>query len=222
MNIDSLDPGYKLVPKKIAKRDRRVYYYVKTGYSHKSIGINPKKMLDWRNLERRYHDLEEKWLIINKKLWDSFASVGREQGKDEEKWILAGDDALYIVSSRGGGYSIESASRMAEDLIKDPKVSRRKYFVVREDEGGREIARLKFRCDRYLRASAMYKEAFKKAVFDRIRVHIQGLVDMSNSAYYGAYYPQKIFIIKNEDRKYVFSSDNRGNVCLHEGEVVEC
>jgi hypothetical protein len=108
------------------------------------------------------------------------------------------------------------------DLVRSPKASKRNYFVVREDEGGREIARLKFRCDRYLRASAMYKEAFKKAVFDRIRVHIQGLVDMSNSAYYGAYYPQKIFIIKNEDRKYVFSTDSRGNICLHEGEVVEC
>jgi hypothetical protein len=197
LNIDSFDPGYKLVPKKIAKKDRRVYYYVKTGYSHKSIGINPRKMLDWRNLERRYHELDTKWLAANKKLWDSFALVGREQGEDEEKWILAGDDVLYIVSPRGGGYSIESAYGAAMDLVRSPKASKRNYFVVREDEGGREIARLKSRCDRHLKASAMYKEAFKKAVFDRIRVHIETLVDMSNSAYYGAYYPQKIFIIND-------------------------
>ena len=222
IDLDLLNPGYEPIPKlPKKKRHQQRYHYVRVsdGYSTKSIGVKPQKMLDWRALERRHHQLLGLWKEANSEFWHSLKNVVRKPKKNEDKLVMIDEETAIVLSTRGG-YSLESSARLVKGLMKDPK-SRGDFFVVKPEEGGRELGRMLHRKDRLGRACGKYFFAFRKAISDRLEVFKRTLIE-GDEVHYRAYYPEMSFLIKNDGRTHVVTMTSNGALTFHEGEVMEC
>jgi len=181
------------------------------GRRDRALGVRPEKLIDWRSLERRYHQLDESWKDVDTKFWRSLMQFTRTKDR-YETWIYIGDDELLRVqindsSSSGGSYSSACASNIAKSLISTDTSTRcdQPQRMITYEKGGKEIAHLKMRSERLRLITWKYKSAFCRGIIDRIiaynKANDPDYIECSyrNSVMY------QTFIVSNEDRKYVFN-----------------
>lgn len=190
------------------------------------LGIDPRKIRDWRKLEARFAQLEAQMRESNSELWRYFKDVSdrlvptsrkerREGGWDHyDIWFSIGDDTLLMYSSESSGYTMSRASTEAQDRISNPSKYKKAVFVS-EEEGGREVRRMHMRSNRLIRAAALYREAFEKAVTLRLRA----FVDKQTRSSDGPDIPYNI-ILTNESRYYLAQVDYNGAVKVNSQSVV--
>lgn len=216
MNLDDYDPGYSGVPSRLKMGEKKRYHYVHTSsysqHRRPTIGIHPTKMIDWRSLESRRHELWVAYKTANKRFWDFMDSVGRRCTPDEEKWVMFDDQLVCRFYERG--YTMSDASLLLDDLLSNKKYYD-PYFLVKPEEGGSKARQLKHSMDRLLWAHTIYDLAFKRAVENRLNKYTD---ETSGGKSIGA----QIFLVKNEGRTTVVMLDHCGRITFPEGKVEEC
>jgi hypothetical protein len=85
------------------------------------------------------------------------------------------------------------------------------------DDGGRRIGRLLARARSYHAAYQVYDRVLKRALSDRIRIHLEGIRAVG---VYRSHYEPQVFLIENEGRVRVAQSTTSGEIFWIDGEVL--
>jgi len=221
-DIDEFDPGYAL-PKQGKRKSRRrqlenrscnifLGQYARA-FRHSSTqfraGIHPKKMLDWRSLERRYYQLETAWAEAAQALWGEMSRLwALHCKKDQDAWINIGDDELVKYEGARRTYSRSSASYEAKFLLESKKSvdMSQQYMLIPFDDGGSKVRKLVDKEARMMWARGVYHAAFTRAIEDRIYAYARSLKQNSSSAYHEPF----IVLVRNDDRIRIVSYEDNG------------
>ena len=181
------------------------------------LGIRPETMANWRGLERRTHELHVAWRDANSKFWDFTRKIRTAAGADSDEdlnvLVDTGDEGIMNIDE--SGYSTSSKYSIVERLVRDPE-SEGKFVLVSYENGGRELGRLNHRESRLHKAFNMYQDAFRQAVEERLSGPINDR--MRRDLRYNFYDPA-VYIIENENRKYVVTLCRKGFIEWHEGDL---
>lgn len=220
LDIDSYVPDYRspLVTKQrtrksklMTERARRIY--VGGARNDRQVGVDPKKMLDWRSLERRLFQLNKRWDELNLLFWKSLRETRNQLGLTARQvmMIYTGDDT--IIEVHDDGYTVNSAERLVVNLQKNSRYYG-DFKVLTAEAGGHEIGRLMRRSERFHRALGVYKLVFRRAIEDRLRVFLERHEENKSRRYTVSY----TYIIENDDRKHVVLNDSTGVFSWAEGD----
>ena len=76
----------------------------------RGLGVRPDKIVNWRDLERRYAHLRaaasSKWT----EFWEELKEIGGQVDRTRTKLVMIGDDTLIEISGTARGFSTERAS----------------------------------------------------------------------------------------------------------------
>ena len=223
-DIDALVPDYKgqyYLPKRPSAQQRKMHELSRRvhttfgGVHHSHPGVKPEKMLDWRRLERRTEELRFKWKSADDAYWSALrAAYGKRKGRDTLYVFI---DSDWLISYEGGeGYSYEDSRRLLEATVADPHGAGT-FRVLKAEDGGRRIGRLLARERSYHAAYQVYDRVLKRALSDRIRIHLEGIRVVG---VYRTHYEPHFFIIENEGRVRVARSATNGDISWPAGEVL--
>lgn len=165
-------------------------------------GINWRALLDWRRLERRYHELHVFHDGYFHAFWGSLRKAwqfAKEQGTPEV-WIPLPGGFNTLVYDDGG-----LGTRQTDDLIKKavPKSGFRPYITQGQETI--DALRLKERMDTLGRRAATYKAAFQHAVEERLTPWVLEHRRVASNKY-RLFHPA-VFVLSNDDRHYVIEID---------------
>lgn len=220
LNIDDLVPtyeGYDKVRHKGLKLARNTFWirtHTPSYYSPElSVGIKQENILNWRMLEKRQFELTQKVDEAYRLFWQTMIDAGGAVEKDVVKYIVYGERAYKF---HDGCYSHESAVRLAEDCLKYNGTNRQEKFVlVTKDNGGTRIRQLDLRYRFFASCLGTYRRAFQRAVEDRLKVFLdtdEARVNPNAGSRWSHYRKSFVFIIENEGRSYILTSDEMGTV----------
>jgi hypothetical protein len=171
------------------------------------------KLLDWRALERRQAALTERLTSMTHDYWQALKEMydkGKSQGA-YAVWIPE-QQGLYVGVFDGRSLGNQTMSALVKEGIKDPS---KKAHVLQPDQVA-NLYRLRSRSFSMRRRRAAYWHAFVVAVSARIETFVKdNLRNDSESSYHSP----GAFIIKNDDRSYVFTSDSYGSVKCEDVQV---
>ncbi|NBW06394.1 MAG: hypothetical protein EBR82_00020 [Caulobacteraceae bacterium] len=225
-DIDALVPDYKgsfHLPKhptaeqrKMHELSRRVHTTFGYGSPHLRPGVKPEKVLDWRQLEQRTEELRFKWKSASNAYWSALREAYGKRKKRDTLYIFINSD--WLVSYKGGdSYSYEDSRSLVACKIAAPRDGG-EFRVLKADDGGRRIGRLLAR-ERSCRAAyQVYDRVLKRALSDRIRVHLGEIHEEVGD--HQPYYEPQVFLIENGGRVRVAQSTTSGGIFWIEGEVL--
>ncbi|NBT36312.1 MAG: hypothetical protein EBT03_12405 [Betaproteobacteria bacterium] len=224
-DIDALVPDYKgqfYLPKRPSAEQRKMHelsrrVHTTFGYRgpHLRPGVKPEKVLDWRRLERRTEELRFKWKSASNAYWSALREAYGKRKKCDTLYVFINSD--WLISYEGGeGYGYEDSRRLLESTLADPHGAGR-FRVLTMDDGGRRIGRLLARERSYHAAYQVYDRVLKRALSDRIRMHLEGIREVG---VYRSHYEPQVFLIENEGRVRVAQSKTNGDVVWVDGEVL--
>lgn len=224
-DIDALDPGYSS-PFKPSRRKKQEPWMKRAGWVRlngnyfKGPGIDPRKMQDWRALERRHHDLDQMWRVVSCLFWKTIGNLDPpEDGRDRPGLFVVIDppqqEEVKVLDISRTSYSVNWQDRMLKELMENPDCYGDFRFVP-YDGGGREVGHLHHKMERLIRVRGLYCAAFHRAVADRL-VKLDESRTISGSRY--RYLEPTIFLIENEGRHHVVTSGVDGGFTWHDGEI---
>lgn len=228
-NIDEFNPAYDppfKLWKKATKKDKLQHmkacrvqtagpsYQRNTGFS--PPGADPKKVLDWRKLERRCSELQAKWIESNTKFWDAIRSARRARGltRNQELYIFV--EPQWVLQCHDDGFSHQDAVYITNELLAGKRGSQ-EFVVMRLEEGGREIGSLYRKANFLQKCAGVYERILERALRDRLQLYLDSIRDVQASR---SYFPPKIYIIENEGRARVAHSDSLGRLTWMNGDVM--
>lgn len=223
-DIDTLDPGYgaKPSPKKGKPKHASKEWIRLTDWQSSGPGVRPEKMQDWRSLERRAHQLMAEWKSNMQKFWTAVDGLPRpnDRRRGDRDLYVAIDDPQdghgEVLRVSDDGYSSTWQDRMLQELFRNPDCYGDFTFVP-YDDGGREVGRLYRRSERLIKAHGLYKTAFHRAVESRL-ARLDGARAISGSRY--QHLAPVTFVVCNEDRCHVVTSDPHGGFIWRDGDVL--
>ena len=179
-------------------------------------GADPKKVLDWRKLERRCSDLQAKWFEANTKFWDAIRAARKEYGlkKNQDLYIFA--ESTWVLQCHEDGFSHQDAKYIAEELLKGSRRGH-EFKVMRYENGGREIGILNRKANFLQKCAGVYERILERALRDRLQLHLDSIRDVQASR---SYFPPQIYIIENEGRARAAHSDSLGRLTWMNGDVL--
>lgn len=199
-------------------------YYRKRGDSvFVSIGIKEERFIDWRSLERSAARVRAKASAISASVFDTFKSfMPKKDNEDDhdnrtqEVWAhKAGTDEVLVYRDRG--FTIRSGRDLITEGLKHPHKTKP---IVLNDKDAAHIVTLNERSDRYWRRSSMFESTFRMSIEVRLRVWIkQNQTDIMRLYHYDT---PRLFVIKNDDRKYVVTASEYGEFKWSMHEIYEC
>lgn len=228
-NIDEFNPTYDppfKLRKKATKRDKlqhmkasRVHtagpsYRSNTGSS--PPGADPKKVLDWRKLERRCSDLQAKWATANTKFWDAIRAARKEYGLERNQDLYIFVESTWVLQCHEDGFSHQDAKYIAEELLKGSRKGH-EFKVMRYENGGKEIGILNRKASFLQRCAGVYERILERGLRDRLQVYLDSVRDVMA---HRSYFPPQIYIIENEGRARVAQSDSLGRLTWLNGDVM--
>lgn len=230
-DIDSLIPEYKSpikLPKRPTKRDivnnKRMSRVHTAGPSYRNgtfgaspPGVEPAKVLDWRSLERRAHELHVKWVEANDKFWDAVLAARADAGLGLNEDIYIFVEHEWVLKCHPSGFSTENAVEIAEEHV-NGKRRGNKFAIMKYDEGGAHIGYLNRRSNLLLRCMGVYERILERALRDRLQLYVDKIRE--NDMGYRAYFPPQVYIIENEGRARIAQSDALGRLSWINGNVM--
>lgn len=228
-DIDQYTPEYKPyfdLPKRATKADKARYmrasrvHTAGPSYRGGTFGANPpgveaRKVLDWRGLERRCHELQVKWAAANKKFWDAVVNARRAKGlaRNEDLYIFIEQE--WVIKCHPDGFSTENATYIADKLVSGDRAAV-SFSVMKYEDGGAEIGYLNRRSNLLLRCKGVYERILMRALHDRLNMYVDTIRIPNESR---SYFPPQIYIIENEGRARVAQSDSLGRISWIDGDV---
>ena len=225
-DIDSYIPDYSTpvsLKKNPTKRDKlahRKMSWVKRQIDWASttralIGVDPKKILNWRELERRYKEHEKKYFTVDRLFWSALEQIHREKvGKPNVQSLICVSPEKILIYSPGRGYTIENLEWAIKRLKLDPETYGY-YQVISFQDGGEYIGRLLTRGNRLNKIASLYRDYFRIAVTHRINKFLES---QPNKGY--GIFDQFNFVIQNGDSTYIVCSDQYRKVKFLEGRIM--
>lgn len=227
-DIDSYTPEYKpalafKAKKKQTHSDKmqlrkmsRVHRNLESGIISTRIGVDPEKILNWRELERTFKKYEENYLTINSLFWNALDRLHKEKtgGDKGTQIIVCVSSQRVIIYAPDRGYSTENL----EWAIKRLEVNRDSYgnyTVISYNEGGEYVGRLLTRGNKLQKVALLYRDYFRKAILDRIYKFLETQPRRS----WGLQQPYNM-IIQNGDRTYIVTVDGYRKVNFLEGKIM--
>ncbi len=208
INIDDYVPTYEVpfryvdgtpLPRKCS--------YVKTfeGYNQRNVGVDPKKILDWRAVEKRTHELHE----TQRSLWEQMlVKIMNVGGKTTHtKIIMINHEKCIKVTD--GSYRTEDSVSYLKNVMKDGTQAE-EFVFVSLDEGGREIGSLMRKSDVAFRRYFVYKNALMKALKDRVDLYAEKNLRHQIDSYDKSWTQPTIVVVSNEGRTYALRVTERG------------
>lgn len=182
-------------------------------------GYDPQKLLDWRRLEERQHQLHLRWLELTNSLWDRFRELlirGKEWGARivcvgnarGPEYVMIVDDDLSL--------SIRPIAEFVKEMSSNPE---KKAYIVDEDEA-QWIVTMHERSYRALRRRDVYFRAFHLAVEARLAPYVRR--ELVHSTKQFLYHDEAAFLVGNQGRLYVVNSDHRGCLTWAGHAVFDC
>jgi len=226
-NIDAYtptyDPPFKLW-KRATKKDklanmkaRRVHTACPSYSSTISPpGADPKKVLDWRSLERRSSQLWAQWLEANNKFWDAIRSARRDRDLTRNQDLYIFVEPQWVLQCHEDGFSHRDAVYITNQLL-EGKRGNQEFMVMRLEEGGREIGILNRKANFLQKCAGVYERTLERALRDRLQLYLDSIRDVQASR---SYFPPQIYIIENEGRARVAHSDSLGRLTWMNGDVM--
>ena len=228
-NIDeytpAYDPSFKL-PKQATKADKiahaRAARVHTAGPSYRSgtfdsslPGADPKKVLDWRSLERRTSQLWARWLEASNKFWDAIRAARAERALDLNQGLYIFVEREWVLQCHDDGFSHQNAVYIADELLKGARKGL--FTVMRYEEGGREIGILNRKANFLQKCAGVYERVLERALRDRLQLYLDSIRDV---VAHRTYFPPQIYIIENEGRTRAAQSDSLGRLEWLNGDVM--
>ena len=218
------DPPFKL-PKRATKADkidhaRAARVHTTTLSSYRSTirvpGADPKKVLDWRKLERRASQLWSRWQDANGKFWDAIRCARRERGLTRNQDLYIFVEPQWVLQCHEDGFSHQDAVYITNELLAG-KRGNQEFVVMRLEEGGREIGILNRKANFLQKCAGVYERVLERALRDRIQLYLESIRDV---VAHRTYFPPQIYIIENEGRTRAAQSDSLGRLTWLNGDVM--
>lgn len=228
-DIDKYVPDYKpaLLPRaRASKKDRLMIE--KSAWIHTTQGsykdgkfstvpgVKPENVLNWRALERRCAQLDALWFEANSRFWSAVRAARAERRLLKNQELIIFTDHDWTIRCTDDGFSHEDPARLAKELVAGQRPSR-EFSVMRYEDGGREIGRLEFKSMRILRCKGVYERVLERALRDRIQLYLDSIRDLRSER---SYFPSQIYVIENEGRARVATSDSLGRLSWISGDVL--
>lgn len=185
---------------------------------HRRLGFDPKKLIDWRALERRSFQLGERQKVQSKEFWDLLKAY-HEQATTMglgHVWILNPIDNTHSYRFDGESLGSFDVVREIEAHIKKMQEPHRHAFVISGDEAAR-FFHLNDRKRQSGERFFTYQRAFRYAVESRVEAFVHGKLDRSNRRY--RFFNPGVVAIVNDDRTHLLEVDTNGILKWLEGEL---
>jgi len=174
--------------------------------SYNAPGIDPDKLFDWRKLEARTSQLQERYLECQNVFWGTLKelSVKAKKAGAKKVWIYDERQPNYVQVYDDGGLCSEDYNRLVKESIGNPE---KKALVIKGD-AARKLNALRARELTCMRRWGVYQRAFQYAVEARLKDIVQNKLRVSEIRYH--YYKKGVFSLTNEDRTYIITTDEHG------------
>lgn len=209
-----------------ARRYRRdqYNYYINAGARWgngecRHPGFNPTKLYDWRHLERRAHELNQRYNEASSAFWETLKRLHvRAQELDlKEVWVERANshspEELLVFDGKSFGY--RQIKRLIDDCVGNPS---KRAFIVKGEQGD-AMYRLQMRADTCRGRYGAYSRAFVLAVESRLQSFVMKEL-MTNVEH--RLYDEAVFIINNDDRQYTIYTGRHGELKWHGSKVYDC
>lgn len=208
LDLDKLEP--KVINDEIArnaslKKGWRTFKFTNPS-SYRKVGIDPRKLLDWRALEVKYVTLQDRARDFNIEYWDRLNKLyraAREKGLNHV-WVLD-PNSEHVIEYDGDTICSREFNKLLKQQERETD-ERNGGLIVSGDEAT-NLQRLTQR-DRVLsRRSHVYLLAFKLA----IEVRLKSVVEARRTNYkHRRFYNPAMFIVRNEERQYLLTLTDTG------------
>lgn len=179
-------------------------------------GADPKKVLDWRSLERRTSQLWAKWEVANNSFWDAIRSARAARGLDANHDLYIFTERDWVIRCNDDGFSHHDAVYLARSAL-EGDLKHQDFTVMKYEEGGREIGLLERKASLYQKCAGTYERILERALRDRLQLYLDSIRDARASR---SFFPPSIYIIENEGRMRVAQSDSLGRLTWINGDVM--
>ena len=186
-------------------------------FLRKNPGIEVEKLIDWRTLERRYAQVAD---ITNAKNQDynnalKSAYLEARQKNCKEVWVFNELDPQNVLICCDGWTTVRSLSRILEEQKSQAKPG---YYV--KGDRAREIFLLQKRSNSFFFRKNAYRLALDCAIRSRLLTYANQLL-VNKSSMRQSFYSSTVFIVRNDDRTYVYHIKADGQLDWIEGNIAE-
>jgi len=196
----------------------------KNGYNFRNrfdrgpVGFEPKKLLGWRQLERRSHEIGMQFTKHSDAFWRGLRDMWTECKASGIKQLCFVDDAGVTARVYSdGGMSVVNVKEIIDQSIKNPNL---KSFTASTDvsrEFYRQLARNAALRKRY----NTYYRAFQYAIRLRLDTYVEEKLLVTDQSRW-SYCTPTCFHIENEGRHYLVNSDDHGKLIWIDSVMIKC
>lgn len=182
------------------------------------LGFDPKKLLDWRTLERRRFELRTEQKALSDAFWDLARSYHRtacEQGLRVVWFVDPTDSASGLQYDDDGLGMLDVTREIRTHIARTQDLQRRALIITGEQ--ATEVFRMSARKDSYARRVATYTRAFQHAVASRVDTFVNERLDRSTRRW--RTFSPAIIVVTNEGREYLVQVDSTGTLKWLEDEL---
>lgn len=169
-------------------------------YNNGAVGYDPQKLLDWRRLERRAHDISQKLKYFEDRLsglMRRLCASAKEMGA-QEVWVIGIERFVHVIYEcrHDVCYGTKELSTIVNDCKKDAGVK----GCIASDDDRREFLRLIERVRTFHLRSRIMLRALNYSIEDRITSYVTRNREQIPH--------DVVFILQNEGRQYRIVANN--------------
>jgi len=185
------------------------------------VGVDPKKLYDWRHLEIRAHQLSELHKKFHTQEWALVAEIAKtaRKKKFKEAWISCDKNPEYVtVVNLQRHHHVSTSLRSLKDIIANGIANPEYKGMLVKGESQVLYSQFHERTETSRRRMWVYNAAFQRAVEERLKVFVKTTLYRKDIADF-YYHTPGIFLVENASRQYVITSDNCGQLKWGEGRI---
>lgn len=215
LKLDSLVPGD--IHNMIDMNEKHAYQ-IRKRIDRGPIGFEPKKLLNWRHLERRSYEIGMQFTKHSDAFWQGLRDMWVEckEAGIKQLCFVAEDGEHARVYSDGGMSTIEIKD-IINQSIKNPDF---KSFTA-STELSREFYRQYARGESLRKRYNTYYRAFQYAINIRLDTYVEDKLVVADRSRW-TYCTPTCFHIENEGRHYVVNSDQQGKLIWIDSVMIKC
>lgn len=206
-DIDSTDHGLMIPSRRKGKKFNVRIHIGRFGKNHP--GVSAQKLINWRLIEKRYSQLSKRSKEAWCELFDEMKKLAPSASRDKEAWFLIDDNSILQYS--GDGYSLARSDERIKGLL--GKNSNEKFILIGRDKS-EKISKLQHKAHRFNWAEAVYRQAFRYSVENRLREVAESRLGRSGITPF-------TILLKNDDRTYAITCEGYGDFNWNPEEILE-
>jgi hypothetical protein len=181
-------------------------------------GFDPKKLINWRHLEVRSHELNEIRATYSVEFWNTLKSLlksGERHGANAV-WVHINEENDHTLVYEQDGMTYKQTSSLIKDAI--GRLDMKPVVVTGKDAA--HIIELRKREEVFCKRCSVFRQAFKLSVQERLREIVKKMRMSEETSW--QYYKPATFVIENCSRRHVVTSDERGMFTWVDGDFYTC